>query len=133
MMGKAAFDRYGDIVWAPDSKTLAIVRPDSSSGRQQIGLYSFASKQLHFVTGDRYESHTPVFSTDGKWLYFLSERHFEVGNRSPWGDRNLGPSFDKRTGIYALALQAKNRFPFKADDELSKLSNKADAKQQKKR
>jgi tricorn protease len=67
---KAGFDRYGDIVWAPDSKTLAIVRPDSSSGREQIGLYSFASKQLHFVTGDRYESHTPVFSTDGKWLYF---------------------------------------------------------------
>lgn len=125
---KAGFDRYGDVVWAPDSKTLAIVRPDSSSGREQIGLYSFASKQLHFVTGDRYESHTPVFSTDGKWLYFLSERHFEVGNRSPWGDRNLGPSFDKRSGIYALALQAKNRFPFKADDELSKLSNKADAK-----
>jgi hypothetical protein len=32
--------------------------------------------------------------------------------------------FDKRTGIYALALQPDNRFPFKPDDELSKPGDK---------
>jgi tricorn protease len=32
----------------------------------------------------------------------------------------MGPVFDKRTGVYALALQPDNRFPFKPDDELSR-------------
>jgi tricorn protease len=37
----------------------------------------------------------------------------------------MGPVFDKRIGVYALALQPGNRFPFKPDDELSKPGDKA--------
>lgn len=116
---------HDEIVWSPDSKTLAIVRSNSTQGRNQIGLYDLESKQLHFVTTDRYESESPTFSTDGKWLYFLSNRHFQPGVGAPWGDRNMGTNFDKRTGVFALALQPGNRFPFKPDDELSKNSEKA--------
>jgi tricorn protease len=99
-------------------QNLALVRA-STEQRDQIGLYNIESKQLAFVTSDRYTSRSPVFSPDGKWLYFLSARNFQLANGSPWGDRNMGPVFDKRTGIYALALQPDNRFPFKPDDELS--------------
>ncbi|AMC34369.1 S41 family peptidase [Janthinobacterium sp. B9-8] len=123
-------DRHDAVVWSPDSKTLAIVRPNSNQQREQIGLYSLETKRLAFVSSDRYESASPVFSADGRWLYFISNRNFQVSNRSPWGDRNMGPVFDKRGGIYALALQAGNRFPFKADDELVK--PEADAKDDKK-
>ncbi|KXV79712.1 hypothetical protein AD936_00845, partial [Gluconobacter japonicus] len=41
-----------------------------------------------------------------------------LANTSPWGDRNLGPAFPHRTGIYALALQDGNHFPFQAPTEL---------------
>ncbi|MBI3283569.1 MAG: PD40 domain-containing protein [Burkholderiales bacterium] len=118
--GKFGINRQVDIAWSPDSKSIALVRADSKLQREQIGLYALASKQLHFVTSDRYESRSPTFSPDGRWLYFISNRTFQVGNRAPWGDRNMGPVFDKRGGVYALALQAENRFPFKPDDELSK-------------
>ena len=60
-----------------------------------------------------------MFSPDGKWLWFLSDRQFELANGSPWGDRNTGPHFDRRTRIYALALQPGNRFPFLPETELS--------------
>jgi tricorn protease len=42
----------------------------------------------------------------------------------------MGPTFDKRVGVYALALQAGTRFPFKPDDELSRPDDKpaADSK-----
>ncbi len=126
--GKAGAGNHAEIVWSPDSKTLAIVRSATSIKRNQIALYALDTRQLHFVTSDRFESQSPVFSPDGQWLYFLSERNFQVANRSPWGDRNMGPAFDKRTGIYALALQAKNRFAFKADDELNKPAPKAEEK-----
>jgi tricorn protease len=126
-----AFNNGGDahnfLTWSPDSKTIAMVRGASSQKRGQIGVYHLESKQLQFVTSDNYESYSPSFSPDGRWLYFLSNRNFQATNGAPWGDRNMGPHFEKRTGIYALALQEGLRFPFKADDELSKASPKAEA------
>jgi tricorn protease len=72
-------------------QNLALVRAASTEQRDQIGLYNIDSKQLAFVTSDRYTSRAPVFSPDGKWLYFLSARNFQLANGSPWGDRNMGP------------------------------------------
>ncbi|QBE62489.1 S41 family peptidase [Pseudoduganella lutea] len=118
--GKAGIDQHDDVVWSPDSRNIAFVRSASTQLRDQIGLYNLASTELAFVTSDRYTSADPAFSPDGQWLYFLSARNFKLSNGSPWGDRNMGPVFDKRVGIYALALQPGNRFPFKPDDELSK-------------
>ncbi|WP_028100337.1 S41 family peptidase [Pseudoduganella violaceinigra] len=122
--GKAGVDQHDSAIWSPDSRNLAFVRSNTDAQREQIGLYAVDSKQLAFVTGDRYASESPAFSPDGRWLYFLSSRNFTLANGSPWGDRNMGPVFDKRVGVYALALQPGNRFPFKADDELSKAGAK---------
>jgi tricorn protease len=113
-------ERPDQVVWSPDSRNLAFVRVGSSEQRNQIGMYHLPSKTMAFVTTDRYTADSPVFSPDGKWLYFLSSRHFNVGNGGPWGDRNMGPVFDRRVGIYALALQPGVRFPFKPEDELTK-------------
>lgn len=118
--GKEGIDRHDEVVWAPDSRNLAFVRIGSSEQRNQIGMYNLETKQMAFVTTDRYGANSPAFSPDGRWLYFLSARHFNLGNGSPWGDRNMGPVFDKRVGVYALALQPGTRFPFKPDDELSR-------------
>ncbi|MFZ6647405.1 S41 family peptidase [Undibacterium sp. TJN25] len=126
--GKIGVDQHEEVVWAPDSKTLAMVRATNSAQREQIGLYVLASKELAFITTDRYNSSSPAFSPDGKWLYFLSERNFKLANNAPWGDRNMGPVFDKRSGVYALALQPGNRFSFKPDDELSKPDPAKDGK-----
>lgn len=131
--GKIGMGTHDEVVWAADSKTIAITRPNSNVGRNQIGLYDLISKQLHFVTTDRFDSESPVFSGDGKWLYFLSNRNFQAGIGAPWGDRNMGTYFDKRTGLFALALQAGNRFPFKPDDELSKANDGAEPKDESKK
>jgi hypothetical protein len=56
------------------------------------------------VTSDRYESWCPQFSPDGKWLYFLSDRHFHTTQPSPWGLRAPEPHFDKQTKLYAVFL-----------------------------
>jgi tricorn protease len=37
----------------------------------------------------------------------------------------MGPVFDKRVGVYALALQPDARFPFKPEDELTKPEEKS--------
>lgn len=110
---------YAELAWSPDSKHLAFVRQRRELSRSQIGLYTLASSRLDWLTSDRYHAYSPSFAPDGRWLWFLSEREFRLGNGSPWGDRNTGPQFDARSRIYGLALQADQRFPFQADDELS--------------
>ena len=112
-------DVYAGIVWSPDSKTLALVRADSPRLLNQVLLYSLAERRVHRLTSDRYESFAPAFSRDGRWLYFLSNRNFEANPSAPWGDRNMGPAFDRRSRIYAYALQSGQRFPFQAPDELA--------------
>lgn len=107
------------VAWSADSRHLAFVRSETDVQRPQIVLYEPASDTKRLLTSDRYESFAPAFSPDGKWLYFLSNRTFESRARSPWGDRDMGPYFDRRTRIYALALQASLRFPFQPKDELA--------------
>jgi tricorn protease len=123
--GQAGLERPDQVVWSPDSSNLAFVRDGSSERRSQIGMLNLATRKLSFVTTDRYEASSPAFSPDGKWLYFLSARHFDVGNTSVWSDRNMGPVFDKRVGVYALALQPDVRFPFKPEDELTEPEEKS--------
>ena len=126
--GKDGNDSYNAVVWSPDSRHLALVRSTGAYGRARIALYSVDRAALAWLTSDKYESYAPAFSTDGQWLWFLSARDFAVVNGSPWGDRNTGPFFDKRSRIYALALQADARFPFRASDELQADAGDADTK-----
>ncbi|MFP4335766.1 MAG: S41 family peptidase [Wenzhouxiangella sp.] len=117
---------YSDIVWAEDSRSLAVTRPDTALQRRQLVVIEVADGTAHVLTSDRYESFAPAFSPDGRWLYFLSNRHFQATPGSPWGDRNLGPMFDQRTRIYAYALQPGNAFPLAPRTELSEQPDEAE-------
>ncbi|MBT9493030.1 MAG: PD40 domain-containing protein [Paucibacter sp.] len=117
------------LTWSPDSQVLAFTQALSAVGRDQLRLYSLLDGKTHTVSSDRYEVETPAFTPDGRWLYFASQRNFTVsGNASPWGDRNMGPFFDKRSKLYALALQPGLSFPFAAKDELTPAEAKTEAK-----
>lgn len=126
--GKDGNEGYDDVVWSADSRHLALVRLSDSRDRDRsrLALYTLATGKLAWLTSDKYASGSPAFSPDGRWLWFLSDRQFTLANGSPWGDRNTGPSFERRTRLYALALQAGNRFPFQAKDELAGKDGKTD-------
>ncbi|MBN8727059.1 MAG: PD40 domain-containing protein [Xanthomonadales bacterium] len=112
-------DAYGDVAWSADGHYLAWSRPDSARQMPQLLLAEAATGQRAVLTTDRYESFDPAFSPDGQWLYFLSNRRFAATPGAPWGDRNMGPLLDRRTQVYALALQKGLRFPFQPVDELT--------------
>ena len=119
---------YGDRV-SPTYTSPVFVRATNASGRERIALAARDGSRVEWLTSDKYNSTAPAFSRDGRWLWFLSERQFTLVNEDPWGDRNTGPFFDKRSKIYAVALQAGNRFPFLPDDELAKEEDKGEAKE----
>jgi len=111
-------DAYRDVVWSPDSQRLAVTRNRLNDERSRVQLVSIDGKHKPILTSDKYESFSPAFSADGQWLYFLSDRHFKATPGHPWGDRNTGSQFDRRTEVYAYALTENAQFPFQAANEL---------------
>lgn len=109
---------FQDLSWSADSRFIAYSRPDNMRGVNQIVLRDIAGGKSAVVTTEKYPSFSPTFSADGQWLYFLSNRHYKPTPSSPWGDRNMGPHFDKRTEVFALALTSDAKFPFAPDTEL---------------
>lgn len=119
-------DTYRDVVWSHDSQFLAITRNHVDDERSRIQLYDINSGQTDVLTSDKYASYSPAFADNGDWLYFLSDRHFNAVPGHPWGDRNTGSQFDRRTEVYAFALNEKARFPFQDTNEL--IDTNADGK-----
>ncbi|WP_371188446.1 S41 family peptidase [Thalassotalea maritima] len=114
----SGFSAYNSVVWSSDSNLIAFSGDHTDRQRTSIRLYSLTEQTEQFITSDKYEAFSPAFSPDGNWLYFISNRHFASSPSSPWGDRNLGPAFDKRGLIYAYQLTDQASFPFKTLTEL---------------
>ena len=117
---------FGDLVWSADSRWLAYVRPTATFG--QIWLYEVASGRRTAVTSDRFDSYSPAFTPDGKWLYFLSDRTFQSLVGAPWGPREPEPFFDRQTKIYSLALVPGLRSPFLPANELARPATDSSSK-----
>lgn len=122
--GQTEMSPYADIVFSADSNLLAITTDKMGDERQRIYLYNFKENRGQVLTSDKYNSYSPAFSQDQQWLYFLSDREFTPTTSSPWGDRNMGTTFDRRTQIFAYALQKDASFPFQPPSELD--SNDSD-------
>ncbi len=103
--------------WSPDSQWLAYGETADNSF-EQLKVLNVNSGAIQVLTSDRYNSIDPIWSSDGKWLYFLSDRNLKTTIRSPWGPRQPGPHFDRTVKIYELALTAGLRSPFLPPDEL---------------
>lgn len=112
---QAYSDRYA---WSSDSRYLAVDVPINDQIRAQIILFDLKTGRHQIITSDKYDSYSPAFTPDGKWLYFLSNRSFNATPSGPWGDRNLDPVFNKRTDIFAIALDPNAPFPFQKPNEL---------------
>ncbi|WP_299082858.1 S41 family peptidase [uncultured Paraglaciecola sp.] len=107
------------LTWSSNSQLIAVTHSHVKSERSQILLIDTKSNQQHILTSEKYASYSPAFSNDSQWLYFLSDRHFKSFPGAPWGDRNMGASFDRKTQVFAIALKEDATFPFALPTELS--------------
>ena len=117
---RIAQSRFGDfnhLTWSPDSRWLSF---EQTAANQfvQIFVFNVAASSIQALTSDRYNSVSPAFSSDGKWMYFLSDRSLKTTVQSPWGARQPEPHFDRPVKIFELALLPGLRSPFLPPDEL---------------
>lgn len=125
-------DPFGSYTWSTGGRYLAYTATDTRAIRR-VAVRDMETGKREIVTTAKYEAFAPSFSEDGKWLYFVSNRNFDPEPGSPWGDRNMGPAFDKRGRLFALQLVPETPFPFAKATELSEekgeKNNKADKKE----
>jgi tricorn protease len=110
-------DDFKDLIWSPDSQWLAYVEAADNTFNQ-IKVLNANAGAIHVLTSDRYNSISPTWSSDGKWLYFLSDRMLKTVVHAPWGPRQPDPYFDHSMKVYELALTPGPRSPFAPVDEL---------------
>jgi tricorn protease len=116
-IAQSRFGDFNNLTWSPDSRWLSFVQP-AANQFLQISVFNVESGATEPLTSDRYNSVSPAWSTDGKWLYFLSDRSLKTTVESPWGARQPEPHFDRPVKIYELALSPGLRSPFLPPDEL---------------
>jgi tricorn protease len=116
-IAQSRFGDFNNLTWSPDSRWLSFVEP-AANQFLQISVFNVESGATQPLTSDRYNSVSPAWSTDGKWLYFLSDRSLKTTVESPWGARQPEPHFDRPVKIYELALSQGLRSPFLPPDEL---------------
>lgn len=108
---------FESLRWSPDGQWLAFVETADNTFAQ-IKVLNVKTSETHAMTSDRYNSGDPTWSSDGKWLYFLSDRMLKTVVPSPWGPRQPDPFFDRSMKVYELPLTTGLRSPFAPIDEL---------------
>lgn len=106
-----------DFAWSPDSRWLAVALPARNFLSRLVLVDTQTGESLE-ATSDRFDSYSPSFSPDGKFLYFLSDRHLQTAVPSPWGSYAPQPFLDRRTRLFGLVLATGVDSPFQALDEL---------------
>jgi len=108
---------YGDLThysWSPDSRWL-VYESTHPSRLVGVALYSL-DQERGFLLGDGMtQDHDPVFSADGKYLFFLSDRDFNL----TFSSFEFNYVYRRSARVYAAALdpEAPPLFPPKSDEE----------------
>ncbi len=104
-----------DYTWSPDSKWIAFTKPEEKV-MNKIYLYSLEKDESYEVTDGWYSASSPAFSSDGKYLFFVSNRDFNPDYS--WVEWNY--AYDDMSRIYFVTLNKKVESPFKpSSDEVT--------------
>jgi tricorn protease len=98
--------------FSPDSKWLAYTR-DASNDFSIVYVYHLADKKEYPVTNRWYDSGSPTFSADGKYLVFSSSRDFNP----VYGSKEWNHVYRHENGVYLALLQKDTPSPFIQKDD----------------
>ena len=89
---------YG-VSYSPDSKWLTYTK-SASNEFGVVYVYNLLAKKEYPVTEKWYDSSSPVFSTDGKYIIFTSARDFNP----TYGQLEWNHTYNRMNGIYMAML-----------------------------
>lgn len=114
--------------WSPDSKWIAYSDLVNRSN-PVIHLYSIESGNTIQATDNYFSSFEPEFSSDGKYLFFVSDRTFNP----TLGNFEMSYTYNNMSKIYGITLQdtLKSPFIFESDEVVIEDEEKSKSKKKK--
>lgn len=107
LVDKGEYGQIYSYAWAPDSKWVTYTLQDENRFGM-VYLYNIETNTKHAVTDNWYDSSQPVFSTDGKYLMFVSDRDFNpIYSQTEWNH-----AYQAMSKIYMILLSKDTPSPF---------------------
>jgi tricorn protease len=101
-----------EVTFSPDSRWLTYTR-NAPNNFSIVYVYNLAEKKEYPVTDRWYDSSSPTFSVDGKYLVFASSRDFNP----VYGSKEWNHIYRNETGVYLALLQKDASSPFLQEDD----------------
>jgi len=117
-----------DYSWAPDSKWIAYTKPEEKT-MNKIYLYSLIKDKSYEVTDGWYSANSPKFSSDGKYLFFISNRDF----RPTYSWTEWNHIYNDMSRIYFVTLNKKVQSPFKPKSDEVTIKKETEKSEKKKK
>ncbi len=103
---------HGGAAWSPDSKWIAYTRTDDDY-RVKTFLYSLDTHVNTLVSDNWYQAYGAVFSPDGKYLYFISDRDFNpTFSSTEWNH-----SYSDMSKVYLVTLAKATANPLGPEND----------------
>jgi tricorn protease len=121
-------DDITEYTWSPDGQWLAYTL-ESDAGLTRVWLYSLKDGSRTPATEETSSASSPVFDPQGRWLYFVSNRDYNL-QFSAYEQNYL---YTDAARLYAVSLAADGPFLYRDDEAATKKddANKDDAKKAK--
>jgi tricorn protease len=103
---------FNEYAWSPDSQWIVYTKPEVAS-MSKIYLYSLKDQTAHELTDGWYDSSNPSFSSDGRFVFFVSDRDFDpIYSRTEWNH-----AYQDMSRIYLITLAKATESPFKPQSD----------------
>ena len=116
-----------DYSWSPDSKWIVYSKTEEND-MNKIYVYSLAQNKKYEITEGWYSSYSPIFSDDGKYIVFISNREFKpIYSWTEWNH-----AYIDMAKIFLVLLTKDTVNPFKPEnDEVQIKTSKSSGKSKK--
>lgn len=118
---QAAFNEIRSYAFSPDSRWITYNK-ESGNGKSAVWVFEIQTGKKYQVTDDNYSDNSPVFSNCGNYIFFASDRDYNLS----FSGFEFDYLYDNPTRLYAVSLTAKSPKIFKDKNDTEPV--KAEAK-----
>jgi tricorn protease len=121
-----------DYVWSNDSKWITYSK-NGKNGLSNIWVYSLEKNKTYQLLDKTYQNFAPTFSKNGQFIYFLSNRDFNMNFQTGFSSMEFDFVYNKTARMYAVALTKTTPKLFKDENDIEEgIKEKADIKKEEK-
>jgi tricorn protease len=113
---KSKYSLLTNYSWSPDSRWI-VWEQQSANRFATVWVYNLENKKQQAVTDDWFEALSPAFSSDGKYIVFVSCRDF----KPTYSNVEWNIAYDNMMRVYLLPLRKNIPSPFAPENNEVKL------------